>query len=146
MNMGEHAHHYDVGVYETVTTSDHTCTREAIPLSSYYGSNVVYLSYDKSGIKETPMRRLVQVVCWDTDKRVKANKALIYRSEPFLTDASDADVLMEYVGEIQEALGFHNDYGRCKIVDKEASKGAAQTVYLDPLELADVVKKVVTIA
>lgn len=145
MNMGEHAHHYDVGVYEIVTTSDHTCTREAIPLSSYYGSDVVYLPYDKSGIKETPMRRLVQVVCWDTDKRVKANKALIYRSEPFLTDASDADVLMEYAGKIQEGLYVYNA-GRCKIVDKEASKGAAQPVYLDPLELADVVKKVVTIA
>lgn len=92
------------------------------------------------------MRRLVQVVCWDADKRVKASKALIYRSEPFLTDALDGDVLMASAIEIQKALDTYNESVRRWVCAVETSKAIGRATGLDPLDMADVVKKVVTIA
>ena len=91
-------------------------------------------------------RRIVRLFVYDPDERVSDDEALIWNTEePFVTSVSESDLWIEFGGDLMEYLGHHNDK-RGETLDQEESRIRGHDVFLPPITLADVVKKVVVIA
>lgn len=88
-------------------------------------------------------RRIVQVFIADPDINVPLDSALIYKSEPKFTDASDQELYFEV--PIVELLKVHNEK-RGKWQDKEATKKSGREVFLEPAKIRDLKMVVVNIA
>lgn len=88
-------------------------------------------------------RRIVQVFIADPNENVPLDKALLYRGEQKLTDATDAELFFEV--PIQELLAKHNAE-RVKMLDKEASRKAGKDLFLEPVKIRELKMTVVTIA
>ena len=92
-------------------------------------------SFDLKEQKEGSMRRIVLVTVVDPDPKVPADHSLLYMSPGwFVTDCNNDELKMSL--DIRALLDRHNAY-REQVVDREASKGRAQSVYLEPAKFRD---------
>ncbi len=88
-------------------------------------------------------RRIVQVFIADPDINVPLDAALLYKSEPKFTDATDQELYFEV--PIVTLLEAHNSK-RKTWLDKDASRKAGKDVLLDPAKIRDLKMVVVNIA
>ena len=105
----------------------------------------IYVPTNPQTERTDPMsnRRIVQVFIADPDINVPLDSALIYKSEPKFTDASDQELYFEV--PIVELLKTHNEK-RGKWQDKEATKKSGREVFLEPAKIRDLKMVVVNIA
>ena len=93
-------------------------------------------------------RRVVQLFVYDPDERVPDDCALIYvtgEDDPTVTSISDSDLWIAHGEELMSQLAEHNRF-RTHHCDREESRVRGRDVFLPPITLADVVKKIVVIA
>lgn len=88
-------------------------------------------------------RRIVQIFIADPDINVPLDSALLYKSEPKFTDATDQELYFEV--PIVELLSKHNAK-RATWPDKEASRKSGKDVLLEAAKIRDLKMVVVTIA
>jgi hypothetical protein len=88
-------------------------------------------------------RRIVQVFIADPDINVPLESALLYKSEPKFTDATDQELYFEV--PIVDLLSTHNAK-RKTWLDKDASRKAGKDVFLDAAKIRDLKMVVVNIA
>lgn len=88
-------------------------------------------------------RRYVQIFIVDPDKRVPLDQCTLYKSEQFLTDATDQELFYEV--PIRDRLDLHNK-SREKIRDDEASNKSGRDIFLRPIKIRDLTMHVVTVA
>lgn len=89
------------------------------------------------------MKRLVQVVVVDPDKRVEDQFSVVHMGEPHVTSLADEDLLLEV--DLKAALAEHNMV-RKKIEDEDRSDKRNKAVYLKVVKVSDLEVKVITIA
>ena len=88
------------------------------------------------------MKRLVQLVVVDPDKRVEDNQSLVYMGPTLLTSIGDEDLILET--DLREALAKHNDR-RGAIEDEDRSDKRNKSVYLKPRKLSELEIRVVVL-
>ncbi len=109
--------------------------------------SLINQSLTSKSITETTMptqnRRIVQVFIADPDINVPLDAALLYKSEPKFTDATDQELYFEV--PIVALLKGHNEK-RTTWLDKDASRKAGKDVLLEPAKIRDLKMVVVNIA
>lgn len=85
-------------------------------------------------------RRIVQIYVADPDEQVPLNKALLYKSEPFLTDETDQELF--YGINIVDMLKKHNEF-RITIQNKKIKERVEN---LEPVRIKNLSMLVVTLA
>jgi len=88
-------------------------------------------------------RRIVQVFIADPDINVPLESALLFKSEPKFTDATDQELYFEV--PITDLLKAHNEK-RKTWLDKDASRKAGKDIALEPAKIRDLKMVVVNIA
>jgi len=103
--------------------------------STSYTYSTYVIPFPDEERERRPMRRIVKITVVDPDPKVPADHSLLFMSEGwFVTDCNDDELKMQL--DIVSMFSRHNAY-REQVVDKEASKGRAQNVYLDPINIRD---------
>lgn len=80
------------------------------------------------------MKRLVQVMVVDPDKRVPDEKSVVHMGTAVLTSLADEDLLLEV--DMKGELAKHNEI-RAKIEDEDRSDKRNKSVYLKPVKVSD---------
>ncbi len=88
-------------------------------------------------------RRIVQVFIADPDINVPLDDALLHKSEPKFTDATDQELYFEV--PIVELLKAHNEKRKAWL-DKDATRKAGKDVFLEPAKIRDLKMVVVNVA
>ena len=102
--------------------------------------------YDSSSIKikeERMNRRFVRVLIVDPDERIRAEDALLYVGKSHLTDMTDEEIFLAL--DLGTLLAKHNAV-RETILDEEETRKRGKDVYLPPIKIRDLAKRVVVIA
>lgn len=86
-------------------------------------------------------RRLVSLVIYDPDERVPDEKAMLHRSDVFVTTKTDEELFLEL--DMKGMVDRYNIDVRCKIVDEERSDVRHQDVFLKPVRVSDLERVVV---
>lgn len=90
------------------------------------------------------MKRLVQVVVVDPDSRVPDENSIVHMGEHrfVLTSLSDEDLLLDI--DLKSALKTHNQI-RSKILDEDRTDNRHSDVFLKPVKVSDLEKRVVVL-
>ena len=126
-------------------TTGFTSSSNFIIRSSSFSTVIDPSKWQESYKEEESMnvRRIVRVFIIDPDQNIPLEKALLYESDEFLTDATNQELFYEV--PIKELLGQHNKY-RTTVLDKEATKRLGKETYLEPIRIRDLKMVVVDIA
>jgi hypothetical protein len=79
-------------------------------------------------------KRIVQVFVCDPNENVPLEKALLYKGDQKLTDATDQELYFEI--PLQQILSDYNKE-RVKYSDKELSKKSGKDIFLEPVKIRD---------
>lgn len=114
--------------------------------TGFFNTNDLSIFIDKEKEKKEEKmsnRRLVKIIIVDPNENIPlANAVLVNEPEKF-TDLEDQELFFEL--DIKNILDSHNSY-RVTVVDKKASAGKAEDVYLEPVRIKDLKMVVLTIA
>lgn len=88
-------------------------------------------------------RRIVQVFIVDPDDKVPLEEAMLFESEPKLTDLTDQELFFEV--SIKNILDAHNEVRKVTL-DKKATAQTGKDVFLEPVKIRDLAMTVVEIA
>ena len=87
--------------------------------------------------------RIVQVFIADPNPNLPLSSRLLHKGEEKLTDLTDQELYFEL--DMARILREHNAV-RANTVDKDASKGKPEPVYLEPARIRDLKMVVVDVA
>ena len=88
-------------------------------------------------------RRFVRVLIVDPDERVLAENALLYVGKPYLTDMTDEEIFLAL--DVGTMIAKYNAI-RETTPDEEETRKRGKDVYLPPIKIRDLAKRVIVIA
>lgn len=110
------------------------------PVSAY---NFTWIDGTAQIEEEEMNRRYVHVLIVDPDERIPVESALLYAGTTYLTDMTDEEVFLSL--DLGTLLEKHNVV-RETILDEEETRKRGKDVYLPPIRIRDLAKRVVVVA